>query len=131
MRWTAGSCARWRAASLIAFAAFALPMIGGAVMAMAFRSGFAALGQRGGASFTLFLGVAVSVTALPVMAAIIREHGIAGTPAGVIAASAGGIMDVAAWLVLAAVLAGTHSGTGRPPVVTPLHPVGRPPARRP
>jgi Kef-type K+ transport system membrane component KefB len=112
--------ARWRAASLIALAAFALPMIGGVAMATAFRSGFAALGQRGGASFTLFLGVAVSVTALPVMAAIIREHGIAGTPAGVIAASAGGIMDVAAWLVLAAVLAGTHSGTGRPPVVTLL-----------
>ena len=77
---------RWRAAALVAGGAFAVPMALGSGAAVLFRSGFASTGSRGGGSFVLFMGVAVSVTALPVMAAIIRDRGIAGTPAGVIAA---------------------------------------------
>jgi len=50
----------------------------------------------------LFIGVAMSITALPVLAAIARERGIAGNAAGVTATTAAGMMDVAAWLVLAA-----------------------------
>lgn len=109
---------RWLAAALVAVGAFAVPMALGSGAAVLFRSGFASTGSRGGGSFVLFMGVAVSVTALPVMAAIIRDRGIAGTPAGVIAVSAAGIMDVAAWLVLAVVLVGKSGGTGRPANVT-------------
>ncbi|MFF2148986.1 cation:proton antiporter [Kitasatospora sp. NPDC058190] len=61
-------------------------------------------------SFALFMAVAVSITALPVLAAIVRERGVAGTRAGTVALAAAGIMDVVAWLVLAAVL----SDSGQP-----------------
>jgi Kef-type K+ transport system membrane component KefB len=66
------------------------------------------------------MAVATSITALPVLAAIARERGIAGSTAGVTAISAAGIMDVAAWVVLAAALAGTASRPGRPWPVTML-----------
>jgi Kef-type K+ transport system membrane component KefB len=55
--------------------------------------------------------VACSITALPVLAAIARERGLAETRVGVIATAAAGAMDVVAWLALAAALIGTgHSG---------------------
>ncbi|MEU9331655.1 cation:proton antiporter [Streptomyces sp. NPDC048290] len=67
--------------------------------------------DAGGRTFVLFMAVACSVTALPVLVAIVRERGLAGTPTGTVATTAAGIMDVVAWLVLAAAFAGTaHSG---------------------
>jgi Kef-type K+ transport system membrane component KefB len=59
--------------------------------------------------FALFLGAALSVTALPVMARILREHRLADSAPGRLALSAAAFGDVAAWLVLAAVVA-----AGRP-----------------
>jgi Kef-type K+ transport system membrane component KefB len=53
-------------------------------------------------------------------AAIVRERGIAGSIAGVTATAAAGIRDVAAWLALAAALAGTAPGPGRQWPVTLL-----------
>jgi Kef-type K+ transport system membrane component KefB len=64
------------------------------------------------------MGVAVSVTALPVLAVITRERGIAGTVAGVTATTAAGIMDVSAWLLLALALLGTAAKPDRPLPVT-------------
>jgi Kef-type K+ transport system membrane component KefB len=72
-------------------------------------------------SFPLYMAVAVSITALPVLAAIVRERGAAGSRAGTAAIAAAGFMDVAAWLVLAAALAGTgHSPPWSWPVVLAL-----------
>jgi Kef-type K+ transport system membrane component KefB len=106
---------RRRAVPLIAASALLVPMGMGAGAALLFRSSFAALGQPHiSRSFVLFMGVAISITALPVLAAITRERGIAGTTAGITATSAAGIMDVAAWVVLAAALAGTTQKSGRP-----------------
>jgi Kef-type K+ transport system membrane component KefB len=59
------------------------------------------------------MGVALSITALPVLAAILRERDIARTVAGVTATTAAGIMDGAAWLVLAVVVAGVSHQHGR------------------
>ena len=112
---------RWRAAPLVAAAALVVPMALGSGAALIFRSSFAALGQPHiSHSFVLFLGVAVSVTALPVLAAIARERGIAGTTAGVTATAAAGIMDVGAWLVLAVVLVSSTHKPGLPWPVTLL-----------
>jgi Kef-type K+ transport system membrane component KefB len=109
------------AAPMIAAAALLVPMALGSGSALIFRSSFAALGQPHIThSFVLFMGVAMSITALPVLAAITRERGIAGTRAGVAATTAAGIMDLAAWLVLAAALAGTVHKPGRPWPVTLL-----------
>jgi Kef-type K+ transport system membrane component KefB len=103
------------AVPLVAAAALLVPIGLGSGVAAAVPHAFAALGEtRPGHSFVPFMGVAVAITALPVLAAIVRERGIAGTVAGVTATSAAGIMDVAAWLVLAAALVGTANPPGRP-----------------
>lgn len=54
----------------------------------------------------LFLGAAMSITAFPMLARMIVEHRLTGTTAGTIALTAGSIDDVAAWILLAAVLGG-------------------------
>jgi Kef-type K+ transport system membrane component KefB len=104
-----------RVQALIAAAALLVPMGLGAGAALTLRSQFAALGEPHlSRSLVLFTGVAVSITALPVLAAIVRERGISGSTASVAATAAAGIMDVAAWLILAVVLSGTVSKDGRP-----------------
>jgi Kef-type K+ transport system membrane component KefB len=100
---------------LIAASALAAPMVLGAGAVLAFRPAFTAVGQsRIDGAFVLFMAVAVSITALPVLAAIVRESELAGTVAGATAISAAGLMDVAAWLALACALAERHAGTARP-----------------
>jgi Kef-type K+ transport system membrane component KefB len=100
---------------LIAASALAAPMVLGAGAVLAFRPAFTAVGQsRIDGAFVLFMAVAVSITALPVLAAIVRESELAGTVAGATAISAAGLMDVAAWLALAYALAERHAGTARP-----------------
>ncbi len=53
----------------------------------------------------LFLGAAMAITAFPMLARIIHERGLAGTPLGTLTLAAGAIDDAAAWCVLAVVLA--------------------------
>ena len=99
---------RGRAVPLVAAAALAVPMGLGIACVLLYRSGLAAIGEpRDGRSFVLFMGVAMSITAMPVLAAIVRERGLAGTTAGDVATAVAGTMDVVAWLVLAAALIGT------------------------
>ncbi len=105
----------YRPAFLVAAGALLCPMVLGSGSTLVFRPDFAALGQHGFShSFILFMAVATSITALPVLAAISRERGISGTLAGVTATTAAGLMDVTAWIVLAAALVGTTGNHGRP-----------------
>jgi len=53
----------------------------------------------------LYLGAAMSITAFPMLARIVDERGLAGTPLGTLALAAGSIDDAVAWCVLAIVLA--------------------------
>ncbi|MFM7555121.1 MAG: cation:proton antiporter, partial [Verrucomicrobiota bacterium] len=48
---------------------------------------------------TLFLGAAIAITAFPMLARIIHERGLGGTPLGTLALAAGAIDDAAAWCV--------------------------------
>ena len=59
----------------------------------------------------LFLGAAIAITAFPMLARIIYERGLAGTPLGTMALAAGAVDDAAAWLVLALVLASLGGGS--------------------
>jgi len=100
---------RGRVVPVVAAVSLAVPMGLGIACVLLYRSGFADVGEpHDGHSFVLFMAVAVSITALPVLASIVRERGLAGTTAGAIATAVAGIMDVLAWLVLAAALIGTH-----------------------
>src|SRR5690606_28155605 len=51
--------------------------------------------------FALFLGVALSVTAFPVLARILKDRHIQHTPVGRLALSAAALLDVGAWIALA------------------------------
>jgi K+:H+ antiporter len=106
---------RRRAVPFVAAAALFVPMALGAGAALTFGPGFSALGQPHiTQSFVLFMGVAMSITALPVLAAIVRDCGLAGTSAGITATTAAGVMDVAAWLTLAVALVGSTHKPGMP-----------------
>lgn len=59
---------------------------------------------------TLFMGAAIAITAFPMLARIIHERGLSGTPLGTLSLSAGAIDDAAAWCVLAIVLASFGAG---------------------
>ncbi|MCE9531330.1 MAG: cation:proton antiporter [Planctomycetes bacterium] len=66
------------------------------------------------ASFGLFLGVAMAVTAFPVLARILSDQGIHQTPLGSLALSCAALNDVLAWCLLALVVgvAQSHLGSG-------------------
>ncbi|MFD3573388.1 cation:proton antiporter [Streptomyces sp. NPDC058644] len=104
-----------RAAATVALCAFLVPASLGVGAVGVFHGAFDAVqpAHADGRTFWLFMAVAVSVTALPVLAAIVRERGLAGSAEGTVATTAAGLMDVVAWLVLAAALAGTGHATGR------------------
>ncbi len=55
--------------------------------------------------FALFMGVAMSITAFPVLARIVKEKGLGGTKAGVVSISSAAIEDVTAWSLLALIIA--------------------------
>jgi Kef-type K+ transport system membrane component KefB len=55
-------------------------------------------------TFSLFIGIAMSITAFPVLARILRERGMTQTPVGVIAITCAAIDDLTAWCILAVVI---------------------------
>lgn len=54
---------------------------------------------------TLFLGAAISITAFPMLARVLQEQGLANSKLGTLVLAAGAIDDVAAWSLLALLLA--------------------------
>ena len=89
----------------VSFAGMAAPFALGALLSLP-------LHQTGGfygdgispAMAAVFTGAAMCVTAFPMLARIIRERGLAGTPAGTLALASGSLDDVAAWILLAGVV---------------------------
>ena len=61
---------------------------------------------------SLFLGAAIAITAFPMLARIIHERGLSGTPMGTLSLSAGAIDDAGAWVLIALVLASFGAGPG-------------------
>lgn len=62
-------------------------------------------------SFALFMGIAMSITAFPVLARIIHEKGINKQPIGPMVITCAAIDDVTAWCLLAAVIAIVKAGS--------------------
>lgn len=62
-------------------------------------------------SFALFMGIALSITAFPVLARIIQERGLTRTKVGAMAIATAASDDVAAWCILAAVIAIVKAGS--------------------
>ena len=55
-------------------------------------------------SFALFMGIALSITAFPVLARVIEERGLTKTPLGTTALACAAVDDVTAWVLLAMVV---------------------------
>ncbi|KAG5589429.1 hypothetical protein H5410_039943 [Solanum commersonii] len=66
--------------------------------------------------FLVFMGVALSITAFPVLARILAELKLLTTDVGRMAMSAAAVNDVAAWILLALAIA--LSGTGHSPLIS-------------
>ena len=64
----------------------------------------------GGLAFAVFIGTALSVSALPVLARILDERGLTHSRVGQLALASASLQDAVAWLLLAASLALAASG---------------------
>ncbi|MGQ3131831.1 MAG: cation:proton antiporter domain-containing protein [Flavobacteriales bacterium] len=62
-------------------------------------------------SFALFLGIAMSITAFPVLARIVQERGMNKTRLGAMAITCAAADDITAWCLLAAVIAIVKAGS--------------------
>jgi Kef-type K+ transport system membrane component KefB len=62
-------------------------------------------------SFGLFIGIAMSITAFPVLARIVHERGIHKTRLGAIVITCAATDDITAWCILAAVIAIVKAGS--------------------
>ena len=108
---------RAHAAVAISHSSIAIPFILGMLSSLALYRDYAPAGVPIHA-FALFLGIAMSITALPVLARILEERGLAKTPLGTTALTSAAIGDLMAWSLLAFVVAITTSGGAATILVT-------------
>lgn len=102
-----------RQALLIAAAGISLPFTAGVGVSFVLKQTIAQDGKFG--PFLVFMGVALSITAFPVLARILAERKLLTTDVGQIAMSAAAVNDVVAWVLLA--LAVALSGSGKSPTI--------------
>jgi len=94
----------------ISHASILAPFLLGSTLALALYTRFAS-SDVPFTHFALFLGVAMSVTAFPVLARILTDRGIQSTPMGTVALTCAAVDDVTAWCLLAIVVS-VASNTG-------------------
>jgi Kef-type K+ transport system membrane component KefB len=99
---------RLRASLAVSIGSISLPFVLGSMLAV-FLGAFAGPGGVT-LAFALFLGAAMSITAFPVLARILAEHGLLRTRIGALALACAAIDDAIAWCVLAFVVALTRAG---------------------
>jgi len=88
---------------VISQASIVVPFALGALFAVAVFDALAPPGVRV-TSFVLFIGVAMSITAFPVLARILGERGLQRTALGTLALTCAAINDAMAWCLLALVV---------------------------
>ena len=92
-----------RSAAAISIAGIAVPFSLGAALALWLYPGLAPEGVPF-SGFALFVGVAMSITAFPVLARILADFGLARSDVGVLALGSAAIADLIAWCLLAFVV---------------------------
>lgn len=98
------------AAIVVSHASILFPYFLGMVLAYFIYTNYAPEGISF-AAFALFIGIAMSITAFPVLARIIQERGLSKTPLGTMAITCAAADDVSAWCILAAVVAFVKAGS--------------------
>lgn len=96
---------RQRAPTAIAVSHFSIvvPFLLGVAAALGLYQSYAPAGVPFH-SFALFMGIALSITAFPVLARVIEERGLTRTPLGTTALACAAVDDVTAWSLLAVVV---------------------------
>jgi Kef-type K+ transport system membrane component KefB len=95
----------------IAHASMALPFVLGVALALPlYRFAPAGVGLP---LFAMFIGVALAVTAFPVLARILTDRNLQATPLGVTALACAALGDATAWCLLAIVVAIARAEPGR------------------
>ena len=92
------------AAVMVSHASIFLPLLLGVALALFLYSSQAPEGVPF-SSFALFMGVAMSITAFPVLARILEERKLMKTPLGNTSIACAAVDDVTAWCLLAVVVA--------------------------
>lgn len=110
-------------AVVISHASIIVPFAAGIGLAYFIYSSFAPEGILF-TSFSLFLGISMSITAFPVLARIIQERGIHKTKLGAIVITCAAVDDITAWCLLAAVIAIVKAGSFVSSIFTILLAVG-------
>lgn len=70
-----------------------------------------ATGQTTFLAFALFVGIAMSITAFPVLARIVQERGMHRKPLGQLSLATAAASDITAWIMLAGIIAISQSGS--------------------
>lgn len=96
----------------IAAAGISLPFVCGVGVAFVLRSAVDGADKVGYGQYLVFMGVALSITAFPVLARILAELKLLTTPVGETAMAAAAFNDVAAWILLALAVALAGDGAG-------------------
>lgn len=95
----------------ISHASMAAPFVAGAALGYFLYPELADTGATF-TSFALFMGVAISVTAFPVLARILSDRKMQSTPLGITALGAAAAGDVTAWCLLAFVIGVSKAAVG-------------------
>ena len=98
-----------RVAVVVSGASIVVPVVLGALLAAAVYSRLSLPGV-GLLPFALFIGAAMSITAFPVLARILIDHGLFETDIGVLAITCAAFDDVTGWLMLAGILTLVQGG---------------------
>lgn len=97
-------------AVVISHASIVIPFALGLTLAYFIYHTFAPMGVEF-SSFGLFMGIAMSITAFPVLARIVQERGMQKTKLGTIAITCAAADDITAWCILAVVIAIVKAGS--------------------
>ncbi|MGH3720871.1 MAG: cation:proton antiporter [Pseudonocardiaceae bacterium] len=97
------------AAVVIGHAALAVPFGCGILLGLALPASYQPDGA-GRLPYLFFLGLAMSVSALPVLAAILRQRRLVNSPAGILGIAAAAIGDATIWCLLVVLMVFTGRG---------------------
>jgi Kef-type K+ transport system membrane component KefB len=97
-----------RATAMTSHASIALPFVLGSALALYLYPRFSPVNVPF-THFALFLGIAMSITAFPVLARILADRGMTKTRLGVLALTCAAVDDVTAWCLLAFVVGVVHA----------------------
>lgn len=114
VRQSKGAPLQWNGAACVGLCSVLVPFALGVAIAPVVYPSMASA-AAGHWPFALFLGTALSVTALPVLARIVKDRGMAGTKVGQLALGAAAAADVLSWGLLLVVvgIAGADNAPGR------------------